>query len=120
MEQDYAKLQKSLITIASEMFRLRNVFENAISKLEIEERNKYQSQFAWFSKRVYKALDDANLKILNLDGQIYDPGMAVTPINIDDFECDDPLCIIQTLEPIIMKNNSVCKTGTVVLGRVEK
>ena len=86
MEQDYSQLQNSLITIASELFRFQRVFEKAVSKLEFDERNKYISQYAWFSKKVYKALDEANLKLLNLEGQIYDPGMAVTPLNIDDFE----------------------------------
>ena len=120
MEQDYSKLQESLITIASELFRFQGVFEKAISKLEMDEQNKYMSQYKWFSKKVYKALDDANLKLLSLEGQIYDPGMAVTPLNIDDFETEDRLYVLQTIEPIIMKNDKVFKTGTVILGRIEK
>lgn len=64
MEQDYSKLQNSLISIASELFRFQKVFEKAISKLDIDERNKYVSQYAWFSKKVYKALDEANLMFL--------------------------------------------------------
>ena len=120
MEQDYSKLQNSLISIASELFRFQKVFEKAISKLDIDERNKYVSQYAWFSKKVYKALDEANLKLLNIEGQFYDPGMAVTPLNIDDFEADDQLYVLQTIEPIIMQDDKVFKTGTVILGRIEK
>lgn len=120
MEQDYSKLQESLITISSELFRFQRVFEKAISKLEIDEQNKYLSQYKWFSKKVYKALAEAGLKLLNLEGQLYDPGMAVTPLNIDDFETDDRLCILQTIEPIIMQDDTVYKTGTVILGRIEK
>ena len=99
MEQDYSKLQNSLISIAFELFRFQKVFEKAISKLDIDERNKYVSQYAWFSKKVYKALDEANLKLLNIEGQLYDPGMAVTPLNIDDFDADDQLYVLQTIEP---------------------
>ncbi len=58
--------------------------------------------------------------MLNFEGQLYDLGMAVTPLNIDDFETDDRLYILQTIEPIVMKNDAVIKTGTVILGRVEK
>lgn len=113
-------LLNSLITIASELFRFQSVFEKAISKLEMDEQNKYLSQYKWFSKKVYKALDDANLKLLSLEGQLYDPGMAVTPLNIDDFETEDRLYVLQTIEPIIMQNDKVFKTGTVILGRLEK
>lgn len=118
--QEYEQLQNSLVSIASELFRFQRVFEKAVSKLEIDERSKYMSQYAWFSKKVYKALDEANLKLLNVEGQLYDPGMAVTPLNIDDFETDDQLYVLQTIEPIIMQDDRVYKTGTVILGRIEK
>ncbi len=119
-EQDYTNLQNSLISIASELFRFQRVFEKAVSKIDIEERGKYSSQFSWFSKKVTKALEEANLRLLNLEGQLYDPGMAVTPLNIDDFETEDELYVSQTIEPIIMKQDTVIKTGTVILGRIEK
>ncbi len=114
------KLKESLIEIACEHYRFKRVFAKAISKLDIEEQNKYSSQFAWFSKKVVRALDEADLKIVNVDGQLYDPGMAVTPLNIEDFETDDILYVEQTMEPIIMQENTVVKTGTVILGRVQK
>ena len=120
MEQDYSKLQNSLISIASELFRFQKVFEKATSRLDIDERNKYVSQYAWFSKKVNKALEEADLKLLNLEGQLYDPGMAVTPLNIDEFEAEDRLFVQQTIEPIIMQDDKVFKTGTVILGRIEK
>ncbi len=120
MEKDLENLQNSLITIASELFRFQRAFERVVYKLDMEEHRKYMSQFSWFSKKVYKALDEANLKILNLEGKNYDPGMAVTPLNIDDFGTDDQLYIMQTVEPIIMHDDTVYKTGTVILGRIEK
>lgn len=120
INQDYTKLESSLITIASELFRFQRVFEKAVSKIEAEDRGKYLSQFSWFSKKVTKALEEADLRLLNFEGQLYDPGMAVTPLNIDEFETEDKLYIDQTLEPVIMKNDTVIKTGTVILGRVEK
>lgn len=120
MEQDYQKLNKSLISIASELYRFQRVFEKAISKLDMDERSKYMSQYAWFSKKVYKALDEANLKLLNLEGQLYDPGMAITPLNIEDFDANDRLFVQQMMEPIIMENESIIKTGTAILGRIEK
>ena len=120
MDNDYAILQQSVVSIASELFRFQRVFEKAVSKIEIDDRGKYMSQFAWFSKKVLKAIEDADLKVINPEGQLYDPGMAVTPINIDDFETEDKLFVSQTIEPIIINDDKVIKTGTVILGRVER
>lgn len=120
MDHSYSKLQNSIIAVASELFRFQRVFEKAVSKLDVEDREKYVSQFSWFSKKVSKALDEAGLRLLSLDGQLYDPGMAATPLNIDDFEAEDNLYVAQTIEPIIMQQNVVIKTGTVILGRAEK
>ena len=117
MNDTNEKLTSSLISIASELFRFQQVFSKAISKLELDEQSKYSSQFAWFSKKVLKAIDEANLRIVDVTGQPYDPGMAVTPLNIEDFEPDDILYIKQMMEPIIMNGDTVVKTGTVILGR---
>lgn len=120
MNNELEIMRENLITIGSEMFRFKRVFTKAISKLEIEEQNKYNSQFTWFTKKVIKALDDSGIRMIGLDGQLYDPGMAVTPLNIEEFETDDVLYVAQTMEPIIMQNDVVVKTGTVLLGRIEK
>lgn len=113
-------LTKSIGDIASELYRFRRVFGKAISKLDADEQSKYMSQFAWFSKRVDKAVDNAGLRILDVKGQLFDPGMAVTALNIEDFDTTDELYIEQMMEPIIMKGDSIQKTGTVILGRVKR
>lgn len=124
-EMNQLKSQNEVLTnsigdIASELYRFRRVFSKAISKLDADEQSKYMSQFAWFSKRVDKAVDNAGLRILDVKGQLFDPGMAVTALNIEDFDTTDVLYIEQMMEPIIMKGDCIQKTGTVILGRVEK
>ena len=114
------KLQDSLVAIAAETFRFQHVYSKVLSKLDLNEQAKYSSQFAWFTKKVTKALDEAGLRIVDVNGQLYDPGMAVTPLNIEDFEAEDILYVAQTMEPIIMQDNAVIKTGTVILGRADK
>lgn len=116
-EQDYDTIKNSLVSIASELFRFQQVFSKVVSKLDYSEQGKYNSQFAWFSKKVLKAMEDANLRIVDMTGQPYDAGMAVTPLNIENFEVDDVLYIKQMIEPIVMNDNSVVKTGTVILER---
>ena len=117
--EDYEVLKSSLIGIAGELYRFQSVFARMVSRFPMEEQNKYISQYSWFSKRVVKALDGAGLRIIDLQGKEYDPGMAVIPINLDEFGPDDRLFVEQMMEPVIMEGNKVIKTGTVFLGRIE-
>ena len=56
-----------------------------------------------------------SLRFINLENQKYDTGAAVTAINLDDFQPDDDLEIDQMIEPIVMSNEGVLRSGTVVL-----
>lgn len=109
-----------VVDIAVEAWRFGKVFEKVINKLDIVEQKKYISQYKWFVKKVNIALEDAGLRIVNVEGEYYDVGMAVTAINLNEFISEDTLIIDQMLEPIIMNSTSVVKTGTVLLrlGRV--
>ena len=120
MQEQEQKLREALVSIASETFRLRLVFEKAVSRMEADERARYMSQYGWFSRRVDRAMEQAGLRLLDPTGQPYDPGMAVTPLNLEEFEPQDPLYVEQTIEPIVMGEDVVLKTGTVLLGRVQK
>lgn len=120
MNDEAEKLKRNLIIIASELLRFQRIFEKAICKMEADEQGKYLSQYAWFSKRVQKALSDSDLRIISFEGQAYDPGMATTPLNLEDFEVNDELFVVQTIEPTVMDGDTVCKIGTVILGRTAK
>lgn len=111
--------KNSLITIATESFRFQKTFEKVIQQIGFEESRKYQNQLNYYAKRVSKSLDIFGVRILDLEGKAYDPGMPVSPINIEDFEADDQLFIQQTVEPIVMMDDTVLKMGTVLLGRKE-
>ena len=54
-----------------------------------------------------------------VQGHPFDPGMAATPLNIEEFESEDALIVDQMLEPIIMGHDGVVRTGTVTLRKVE-
>lgn len=113
-------LQQAIIEMAVEAWRFRRVFMKAMSKLDAGESNRYIGQFSWFLKKVDNALKTAGMRIVDVEGQPYDIGMALTPLNIDEFEPDDRLYVEQLIEPIIMDNEKVLKTGTAILGRTEE
>ena len=110
-------LQGSLIEIAKEYVRFSGVCRKMMSSLTIEEQEKYAGQMAWFQRKIETALQKAQLRLLNMEGQIYDPGMPVIPLNLDDFEENDSLIITRMVEPVIMCGDQLRQEGTVLLGR---
>ena len=113
-------LAQTVATMATESWRVSKMFERLLRKLDAGEGNRYKHQLQWFMKKVNEALEQADLKIVNVQGHPFDPGMAATPLNIEEFEAGDTLIVDQMLEPIIMGKGGLFKTGTVTLRRIER
>ena len=113
------KLNDTIIKFTVESWRFARVFDRMQLKLDAGEQHRYSSQLRWFLKKVDEALAEVGLHIVNVEGQIFDPGMAVSPLNIEEFTASDILIVDQMLEPIIMSSEGLVKSGTVVLRKVD-
>jgi hypothetical protein len=112
------KLEQSLVEMAVESWRFTKLFAKVISKLDAGENARYISQMRYFQKKVEESLEANELKLVNVEGQLFDTGMAATALNIADFEPDEALQVDQMLEPIIMGVDGIKKMGTVMLRKV--
>ena len=106
--------------MAVESWRFGKTYDRLLAKLDAGEQKRYKSQFRWFIKKVEEALEQAELNIVNVEGHPFDPGMAATPLNIEEFGAHDALMVDQMLEPIIMGKEGLVKTGTVTLRKVDQ
>jgi hypothetical protein len=68
------------------------------------------NQIRYFQKKVEESLDSNGLKLVNVEGQPFDPGMAASALNLGDFGPDDVLLVDQMLEPIIMGPKGAAQT----------
>ena len=114
-----ARLEQSLIDIAVDSWRFSRLFGKIVSKLDAGESGRYANQLRYFQKRVEESLELNGLKLVNVEGQPYDPGMAASALNVGDFDPEDVLLVDQMVEPIIMGPNGLRKQGTVMLRKVE-
>ena len=112
------QLERSLIDVAVESWRFTRLFSRVVSKLDAGEAARYVNQLRYFKKKVEESLDASGLKIVNVEGQPFDPGIAASALNIGDFGPDDELLIDQMVEPIIMGPEGLRKQGTVMLRKV--
>lgn len=113
------QLERSLIDIAVESWRFSRLFGKVVSKLDAGESGRYINQIRYFQRKVEENLDSNGLKLVNVEGQPYDAGMAASALNLGDFGPDDVLLVDQMLEPIIMGPKGLRKQGTVMLRKVE-
>jgi len=109
---------QSIISLAVESWRFGKVFDRLLTKLDAGEQSRYKNQFRWFIKKVEEALEHSELRIVNVEGHPFDPGIAATPLNIEEFDANDTLIVDQMIEPIIMGKEGLIKTGTVTLRKV--
>ena len=112
------QLERSLIDLAVESWRFARLFGRLVSKLDAGEGSRYVNQLRYFQKKLEDSLEVSGMKIVNVEGQPFDPGMAASAINIGDFGPDDVLLVDQMVEPIIMGVEGLRKQGTVMLRRV--
>ena len=109
-----------VISMAIESWRFSRVFERILTKLDAGEQSRYVGQLRWFLKKIEDSLAQAELKIVNVEGHPFDPGIAATPLNIEDFEPKDILIVDHMPEPIIMGKEGLVRMGVVILRKVEQ
>jgi hypothetical protein len=112
------QLERSLMDIAVESWRFSRLFARLVSKLDAGEGSRYVNQLRYFQKKLEDSLEASGMKIVNVEGQPFDPGMAASAINIGDFGPEDVLLVDQMVEPIIMGAEGLRKQGTVMLRKV--
>ena len=112
------QLERSLIDMAVESWRFARLFSRVVNKLDAGESGRYVNQLRYFQKKVEESLETSGLRLVNVEGQPFDPGMAASALNIGDFGPDEELLVDQMLEPIIMGPEGLRKPGTVMLRKV--
>lgn len=113
------ELKAILIDLALESWRFAKVFERVLLKLDVGQSSRFANQCNYFLKRAREGLEKADLRLVDISGQAFDPGLAVTPLNIEDFESDDELLVDQMVEPIIMGPEGLLRSGTVILRKAK-
>ena len=113
-----APANAALIDLAVDSWKFARLFTRVISKLDAGEQARYANQMRFFQKRIDSAAEVAGARIVTIEGQPFEPGMAASPLNLEDFQDGDTLFVDQMLEPIVMGNDGVLRTGTMMLRKL--
>lgn len=112
------RLEQSLIELAVEAWRFGRLFARVTEKLDAGESARHLNQLRYFQKKTEEILEGSGLRVVSLEGQVFDPGMAASPLNLADFEPHDDLVVDRMVEPIIMGSDGLKKQGTIMLRKV--
>ena len=110
-----ASESNALIELAVESWRLSRQFIRSLDLKEASVAQRQSGQIRYFQKRLDDILAEQGLRIINLEGQPYEAGSAVTGLNTADFGAEDHLIIEQMIEPTIMDGNGIRRLGTAML-----
>ena len=119
LEGDNSPAAGALIDLAVDAWKFARLFARVTSKLDAGEQARYANQMRFFQKRIESAAELAGARIVSIEGQPFEPGMAASPLNLEDFHDGDSLFVDQMLEPIIMGPKGLRKQGTVMLRKAE-
>jgi hypothetical protein len=109
----------ALVDLSVESWRFSRLFARLLTKLDAGESGRYVNQYRFYVKRLEDGLASAGLRLVNVEGHPYDPGIAATALNVGDFGPEDELVVEQMVEPIIMGPDGLVRTGTVMLRKAE-
>lgn len=112
-------VKSAFLALAVESWRFTRAYLRLVSKLDAGDQNRFASQYRYFQKQLEDKLNVVGFRLVNIEGLPFDPGMAATAININDFLAEDRLIVDQMLEPIIMSEAGVIRMGTVLLRKVD-
>jgi hypothetical protein len=111
-------LREPFIEMAVDSWRFSKTFSRVLEKLDPTDAARYTNQLRYFQRRLDDNLALTGIRIVSLEGQPYDAGMAASALNMEDFSADDLLMVEQMVEPLLMGPDGVVKPGTILLKRV--
>lgn len=116
-----AHVERVFIDLAVESLRLIRAFEKIIGALDEQDARRYASKIRFFRRNLDQGLEESGFSLVEpTTGDVYDPGMAVSAINCEDFEPEDELVIDTVLEPIIMSHDgSIKRLGSVIVRKAQ-
>ncbi len=108
---------QALVDFAAEHWKLTRTVERCVPGMDPMDADRFLNHFEWYQRKTWAVLEEAGLILVDLTGQEYHPGMAATPLNLEDFP-DWPgarFRVGQMVEPIVMERGRIRKAGTVML-----
>ena len=107
-----ATATECLVNVCIEGWRFTKAYLRVTSKLDAGEIKKSDGPWRYFIRQMEeKCGRTVGITLVNIEGQLFGPGIAANAVNIQDFTEGEPLFVDQMLEPIVMGPNGLGEWG---------
>ena len=107
--------EAALAIVATEWFKTQRRLSRLTQDATPDRIERERAQLAYTQRRVQDALAQAGMRLVLYDGLAYSPSIPAEPANPEDFETEEGLVVLETIEPTIVHNGRVLARGRVVL-----
>jgi hypothetical protein len=108
---------EALAILATEWFKAARRMTRIARGFAPTQFDRERAQLAYSERRVEDTLSACGMRIVTYDGSEFSSQLPAEPINPEDFENEDDLAVIETLEPTVLHDGRIVLRGRVVLGR---
>ena len=105
----------AVLLLATEWWKTSRRLLRLAAEVTPERVERERSQFTYASRRIAAALTALDLRMVEHDGQPYSPTLPAEPVNPEDFDTDEGLAVLDTVEPTILRAGRILRRGKVVL-----
>jgi hypothetical protein len=107
--------EDQIVRLAGAYWRLLRLVEKLINNYPPAEQEKYKAQYRFGLSQLNKILEENNIQIRTYNGSVYSANLPVNIVNSEDFEDNDNLIIVDTIEPTFIVDDKVAAMGKVAL-----
>ena len=79
---DGNRVSQALVDLAAESWRLDRQVQRAVGGMDHMDADRFLNQFEWYMRKVAAVLEENGLYTVDLTGEEYSVGLAVTPLNL--------------------------------------
>lgn len=110
---------ESLAQLCVEYWKLMVVMEKALAKVQEKDGKRLEAQLKFSKRQLDVILQDLGLRLVDVSGERFHPGLAVSVDNPAQHEDEEVLMISQTLEPTVMSGMTILRRGRVIVAPVQ-
>ncbi len=111
------EITQDLADFVVDYWKIARGLEKTATLLQKMESKRLLSQVKYANRQLSAYADRFGFRIVEFDGLDFEPGMAASADNFDDFEHEAVLVVTKTIEPAIVREMSVVRQGRVIVAQ---
>lgn len=107
--------EATIAGLCVEFWKLVRASSKTVPLLAETEARRFEAQVRFSERQLAALMVTLGMRIVEFDGELYEPGLAATADNADEFDEGTDLAVSRTLEPAVVRDMRVLKRGRVLV-----